>query len=90
MTIPFSNPRLVSFCDRQAPYRGTWVIYAADGHGAFAACHELDDRGEPLRVLEERRLASTMEARRFTIHLMLHGWTPEQVNGDQGYALLGS
>ena len=90
MTIPFSNPRLVSFCDRQAPYRGHWVIYAAAGPGGYAACHELSDRGEPLRVVEQRLLTSAIEARRFSIHLMLHGWTPEQVNGDQGYTLLGS
>jgi hypothetical protein len=88
MGTSFSNPRLVSFNDHLAPYRGSWVIYAASSPGRFAACHEFQDPGQALRVLEQRQLNSTLEARRFSSHLILHGWSPDEIHQEQGYSLL--
>jgi hypothetical protein len=89
-SMSYSNPRLVRFHDRHAPYRGLWVIYAQSTTGRYAACHELQDQHEPLRVLEARELDSILEARRFSTHLMLHGWSPEVIEGEWGYKVLGA
>ena len=90
MAIRFSHPRLVSFHDRLAPYRGHWVIYAQDQSGRYAACHELCEHQQPMRVLESRELDSILEARRFSTHLILHGWSPEVIQAEQGYSVLGA
>ena len=80
---------LVSFLDRGAPYRGRWRIYAAGSGGEYAACHELQERANAMKVLDQRRLESVVEARRFSSHLILHGWTPDVVEPGQGYRVLG-
>lgn len=85
---PESAP-LVSFLDRGAPYRGRWLIYAAGSGGRYAACHELQERANAMRVVDQRQLDSVIEARRFSSHLILHGWTPDVVEPDQGYRVLG-
>ncbi|MBM5807472.1 MAG: hypothetical protein FJ056_07240 [Cyanobacteria bacterium M_surface_10_m2_179] len=90
MSMSFSNPRLVCFHDRLAPYRGSWVIYAQNQGGRYAACHELLEQEQPLRVLESRQLDSILEARRFTTHLILHGWSPEVIQPEQGYSVIGA
>lgn len=89
MSQPPSHPApsasvLVAFLDRGAPYRGRWLITAdADGQ-AYAACHELE-----ARVIDQRQLHSVIEVRRFSSHLILHGWSPQEVEGQHGYRLLG-
>ncbi|MBM5788721.1 MAG: hypothetical protein ACKOCA_04630 [Vulcanococcus sp.] len=90
MATAFSNPRLLSFSDHGAPYRGHWVIYAAGQADSYAACHELCEQGQSLQVVEQRQLPNALEARRFSTHLILHGWTPDEVHSDQGYSLLGA
>ena len=90
MSLSFSNPRLVSFHDRLAPYRGCWVIYALITTGRHSACHELQDQHQALQVLEARDLGSILEARRFSTHLILHGWSPEVIEGERGYRVLGA
>ena len=80
---------LVSFLDRGAPYRGRWLIYASEIGGGYAACHELREQANQITVLDQRQLESVMEARRFSSHLILHGWTPDQVHADHGYRVLG-
>lgn len=90
MSTSFSNPRLLSFRDQGAPYRGHWVIYATSHVGTYAACHELSEDSRELRVLEQRQLDSAAAAKRFSAHLILHGWTPELINAEQGYRLLGA
>ena len=80
---------LVSFLDRGAPYRGRWRIYAAGSGGGYAACHELQEQTNAMKVVDQRQLGSVIEARRFSSHLILHGWTPDVVEPDQGYRLLG-
>lgn len=90
MSVTFSNPRLVCFHDRLAPYRGHWVIYAQSQSGRYAACHELLEQQKPPRVLESRHLDSILEARRFSTHLILHGWSPEVIQAEQGYSVLGA
>jgi hypothetical protein len=90
MSLSFSNPRLVRFHDRLAPYRGCWVIYAHSTTGRYSACHELQDQHQPLQVLEARDLESILEARRFSTHLILHGWSPEVIEGERGYRVLGA
>lgn len=89
MPVPFSHPRLVCFHDRLAPYRGHWVIYARNDSGRYAACHELAEQHQTVRVLESRELSSILEARRFSSHLILHGWSPEVIQQQQGYSVLG-
>ena len=42
-----------------------------------------------MRVVDQRPLESVIEARRFSSHLILHGWTPDVVEPDQGYRVLG-
>ncbi len=61
MSVALSNPCLVCFHDRLAPYRGRWVIYAHSQNGRYAACHELLKQQQPLRVLESRQLDSIQE-----------------------------
>jgi hypothetical protein len=90
MPTSFSNPCLVRFSDPQAPYRGAWVFYSASHLGAYAACHELLDQGQPMRVIEQRDLQNLMDARRFSQHLILHGWSPQIINSEQGYRLIGA
>lgn len=77
------------FSDPQAPYRGAWVFYSASYLGSYAACHELLDQGKPMRVIEQRDLQNLVDARRFSKHLILHGWSPQVINSEQGYRLLG-
>ena len=48
MGTAFSNPRLLSFSDHGAPYRGHWVIYAASQADGYAACHEVCEQGYSL------------------------------------------
>jgi hypothetical protein len=86
--IPSAAP-LLAFLDRGAPYRGRWLIYADGSGSAYAACHELHERANQVRVLDQRRLESMIEARRFSSHLILHGWSPDVLEPDQGYRLLG-
>jgi hypothetical protein len=90
MATTFSNPRLLSFSDHGAPYRGHWVIYASSQANVYAACHEVSEQGHSLHVVEQRQLSTALEARRFSTHLILHGWTPDEVHSDQGYTLLGA
>jgi hypothetical protein len=90
MATAFSNPRLLSFSDHGAPYRGHWVIYASSQADGYAACHEMREQGHGLQVVEQRQLPNALEARRFSTHLILHGWTPDEVWSDQGYSLLGA
>ena len=90
MATAFSNPRLLSFSDHGAPYRGHWVIYASSQTDGYAACHEMREQGHGLQVVEQRQLPNALEARRFSTHLILHGWTPDEVWSDQGYSLLGA
>ena len=90
MATAFSNPRLLSFSDHGAPYRGHWVIYASSQAECYAACHEMREQGHGLQVVEQRQLPNALEARRFSTHLILHGWTPDEVWSDQGYSLLGA
>jgi hypothetical protein len=40
--------------------------------------------------LEARDLESILEARRFSTHLILHGWSPEVIEGERGYRVLGA
>ena len=80
---------VVSFLDRGAPYRGRWLIYASGNGGSYAACHELHEQRNQITVLDQRQLDSVIEARRFSSHLILHGWTPDVVEADQGYRVLG-
>ena len=89
MTPDISPAPLVSFLDRGAPYRGRWLIYAAGNGERYAACHELRERTNEMRVLDQRQLDSVIEARRFSSHLILHGWTPDVVHADHGYRVLG-
>lgn len=89
MSPSLSNPRLVCFHDHLAPYRGCWVIYAESSSGRYAACHEIDEQRQPRRVLEARTLDSILEARRFSNHLILHGWSPEVIEAERGYRVLG-
>ena len=90
MATAFSNPRLLRFSDHGAPYRGHWVIYAASQADGYAACHEVNEHGHAPQVVEQRQLPNALEARRFSTHLILHGWTPDEVLSDQGYSLLGA
>jgi hypothetical protein len=90
MATAFSNPRLLSFSDHGAPYRGHWVIYASGQAEGYAACHEVSEHGHSLQVVEQRQLPNALEARRFSTHLILHGWTPDEVLSDHGYSLLGA
>ena len=85
---PQSAP-LVSFLDRGAPYRGRWLIYAAGNGASYAACHEVLEQPDQIRILDQRPLDSVIEARRFSGHLILHGWTPDLVQADHGYRVLG-
>ena len=87
---PETSPApLLSFLDRGAPYRGRWLIYTAADSGAYDACQEVGERSNLTRVVDQRRLNSMIEARRFTSHLILHGWSPDLVQVDHGYRLLG-
>jgi hypothetical protein len=46
MATAFSNPRLLSFSDHGAPYRGHWVTDASSLADGYAACHEVhSDQG---------------------------------------------
>ena len=89
MTPYISPAPLVSFLDRGAPYRGRWLIYAAGNGASYAACHEVHERPNQRRVVDQRQLDSVIEVRRFSSHLILHGWTPDVVEADQGYRVLG-
>jgi hypothetical protein len=66
------------------------VIYASSQAEGYAACHEMREQGHGLQVVEQRQLPNALEARRFSTHLILHGWTPDEVWSDQGYSLLGA
>lgn len=90
MAIRFTTSKLVCFQDRLAPYRGHWVIYAEEQTGRYAACHELKEELQPMRVVESRELESILEARRFSKHLILHGWSPEVIQAEVGYSVLGA
>ncbi len=90
MQTSFSNPCLVRFSDPQAPYRGAWSLYCANNQGAYAACHELLEQGLGTRVVEQRDLQNLMDARRFSQHLILHGWSPQIISYEQGYRLIGA
>lgn len=89
MPTSFGNPCLLRFSDPKADYRGIWVFYDANDLGAYSACHELLAHGEPMRVVEQRELQSLLEARRFSQHLILHGWSPQVIHSELGYRLIG-
>jgi len=92
MTTDPSEARLVTFTDRGAPYRGSWVIQRSNISSAgFHACHQLVDQGQAkaTHMIEERQFTSVAEARRFSTHLMLHGWSPVCIHTQQGYGLVG-
>lgn len=93
MTNNSKEARLVTFTDRGAPYRGSWVIQRSSiSSGTFLACHQLIEhhKDQGMRLIEERQLASESEARRFSSHLMLHGWSPVCIHAQQGYGLVGA
>lgn len=70
-----ANSSLLVMKDYLAPYRGTWVVYVAEYGQGFTAWHQLEDRSEGVRLLEQLSFSTLAEVAAFAAHLRLHGWS---------------
>ena len=70
--------------DQHAPYRGTWMICTGTD-GLYWALHETANDHNGIDVVEECAFTERREASRFVRHLVLHGWTVDEVSSEPGF-----
>ena len=69
------TPRLLVLNNKQAPSRGSWVIYPSMLEIGFTACLEIQNERQETRTLEKIFLETDRETRSFCLDLIQNGWT---------------
>jgi hypothetical protein len=65
---------LIRLQDGQAPYKGVWSLEQTQwGHVEASHCTISHGRG-PNCIIENRQFEGRDAARRFVVHLVVHGW----------------
>lgn len=73
MCSAYKTPKIATLQHRATPYRGEWVIYAAENLEYVARHEVLEPRGER-KIVESIALRSLAEAQTFTGYLGAYGW----------------
>jgi len=69
------TPRLLVLNNKQAPSRGSWVIYPSMPEIGFTACHEIENETQEPRAIEEIGLKTYLETRSFCLDRIQNGWS---------------
>ena len=69
----YQHPRIATLKHRATPYRGEWVIDAADNLD-YVAHHEVEESQGTRKTVESVPLKSLAEAQTFSGHLGAYGW----------------
>ena len=74
MALLYKNPGIAKLVNKQAPYRGQWVIYHHPNH-QYRACHEVEQMQGECKVVEHVQLNSLADAQAFSTYLSSYGWS---------------
>ena len=69
------TPRVLVLNHKQAPSRGSWVIYPSLPEIGFTACHEIENETQEPRAIEEIFMETIIDVRAFYSNLIKHRWT---------------
>lgn len=74
MTTIYKNPRIATLVNKQAPYRGRWIIYQCQDL-LYDACHEVEENHGSVKIVERLSLSSLADAQQFALYLSSYGWS---------------
>ncbi len=74
MTSINRTPRIATLVNKQAPYRGRWIISQSPDL-AYDASHEVEQNHGSVKVVEQLSLRSLADAQQFTAYLSSYGWS---------------